>query len=81
MRLPVYDLQHARRLLATAKRLPMYEVRFSMYDLNYSAPEAREFGRASADGQRGYVVPQGRTGRVEADGVCLCTTYDVGCTI
>ena len=37
----------------------MYDGRFTMYDLNYSAPEAREFGRASADGQRACVAPTG----------------------
>ena len=28
---------------ALKMRLPMYEVRCTMYDLDYSAPEAREF--------------------------------------
>ena len=40
----------------------MYDVRCTMYDLNYSAPEAREFGN-----------PSGK--RIEK-GVCLCTMYN-----
>ena len=43
----------------------MYDLRRTMYDLNASAPVARENGRraVSAYGQRGCAAPEGRTGR------------------
>ena len=60
---------------------PMYEVRFSMYNTHDGPVE----GARAAGGKCGWTkaqpLPAGRTGRVEAGGVCLCTTYDVGCTI
>ena len=47
----------------------MYDLRRTMYDLNASAPVARENGRraVSAYGQRGCAAPEGRT----ADGAAV----------
>ena len=42
---PMYEVQHARRPQAAARQLLMYDLRRTMYDLNASAPEARENGR------------------------------------
>ena len=45
----IYDLQHARRPQAAARQLLMYDVGCTTYDLDYSAPAAREFCEAGAD--------------------------------
>ena len=42
--------------------LPMYDVRGTMYDLNYSAPEAREFCEAGAEGCPGVAIGGGYKG-------------------
>ena len=78
--LPMYEVRR-RRLAA-----PMYDVRFSMYDCDYSALCA---GRGQTgtlpmyDGRRRRLAAPMYEVRctTEADGACLCTTYDVRCTI
>ena len=53
---PMYEVQHARRPQAAARQLLMYDLRRTMYDLNASAPEAREFCGAGAEGCPGAVI-------------------------
>ena len=48
--------------------------------MNYSAPKAREFCEAGAEGCPGVAIGGGYKGAV-ADRVCLCTIYDLRRTI
>ena len=66
----MYDLQHARRPQAAAGRLLIYDGRGTIWII---ARVARRGVWTKAQ----PLPRQGRTGRVEADGVCLCATYDL----